>query len=111
MRIIRRRLKQQEKIPFGKFAVGTLLAVVFFDCLAFVHAGLSAANLLLSAALCIVYFKRAVPVRFRKSVSVVYLVLITVFNLPSILMTLLLAFSFALCFAGKLDWNELASTL
>jgi hypothetical protein len=65
MRIIRRRLKQQEKIPFGKFAVGTLLAVVFFDCLAFVHAGLSAANLLLSAALCIVYFKKISTARSR----------------------------------------------
>jgi len=50
-------------------------------------------------------------VRFRKSVSAVYLVLITVFNLPSLLLTFLLGFSFALCFAGKLDWNELAATL
>lgn len=111
MRTNRRRLKQPKKIPFGKFVVVTLLAVVLVNCLAFVHAGFAVANILLALSLCFVYFKRAVPVRFRKSVSAVYLVLITVFNLPSILLTILLAFSFALCFAGKLDWNELAATL
>ena len=111
MRTNRRRLKQPKKIPFGKFVVVTLLAVVLVNCLAFVHAGFAVANILLALSLCFMYFKRAVPVRFRKSVSAVYLVLITVFNLPSILLTLLLAFSFALCFAGKLDWNELAATL
>lgn len=111
MRTNRRRLKQPEKIPFGKFVVVTLLAVVLVNCLAFVHAGFAVANILLALSLCFVYFKRAVPVRFRKSVSAVYLVLITVFSVPSILLTLLIAFSFALCFAGKLDWNELAATL
>ena len=111
MRTNRRRLKQPKKIPFGKFVVVTLLAVVLVNCLAFVHAGFAVANILLALSLCFVYFKRAVPVRFRKSVSAVYLVLITVFNLPSLLLTFLLGFSFALCFAGKLDWNELAATL
>ena len=111
MRTNRRRLKQPKKIPFGKFVVVTLLAVVLVNCLAFVHAGFAVANILLALSLCFVYFKRAVPVRFRKSVSAVYLVLITVFSVPSILLTLLIAFSFALCFAGKLDWNELAATL
>ena len=111
MRTNRRRLKQPKKIPFGKFVVVTLLAVVLVNCLAFVHAGFAVANILLALSLCFVYFKRAVPVRFRKSVSAVYLVLITVFSVPSILLTILLAFSFALCFAGKLDWNELAATL
>ena len=111
MRKNRRRLKQPEKIPFGKFVVVTLLAVVLVNCLAFVHAGFAVANILLALSLCFMYFKRAVPVRFRKSVSAVYLVLITVFSVPSILLTLLIAFSFALCFACKLDWNELAATL
>ena len=111
MRTNRRQLKQSGKIPFGKFVVVTLLAVVLVNCLAFVHAGFAVANILLALSLCFVYFKRAVPVRFRKSVSAVYLVLITVFSVPSILLTLLIAFSFALCFAGKLDWNELAATL
>lgn len=111
MRTNRRRLKQPEKIPFGKFVVVTLLVVVLVNCLTFVHVGFAVANILLASAFCFVYFKRAVPVRFRKSASAFYLVLITVFNLPSILLTLLLAFSFALCFAGKLDWNELAATL
>ena len=111
MRTNRRRLKQPEIIPFGKFVVVTLLAVVLVNCLAFVHAGFAVANILLALSLCFMYFKRAVPVRFRKSVSAVYLVLITVFSVPSLFLTLLLAFSFALCFAGKLDWNELAATL
>jgi len=111
MRTNRRRLKQPKKIPFGKFVVVTLLAVVLVNCLAFVHAGFAVANILLALSLCFVYFKRAVPVRFRKSVSAVYLALITVFNLPSLLLTFLFGFSFALCFAGKLDWNELAATL
>ena len=111
MRTKRSRLTQQAKIPFGKFVVVTLLAVVLVNCLAFVHAGFAVANILLALSLCFVYFKRAVPVRFRKSVSAVYLVLITVFSVPSILLTLLIAFSFALCFACKLDWNELAATL
>lgn len=111
MRIKRMRLKQQARIPFGRFAVVSLLAVLLVNCIAFVHAGFAAVNLLLASALSYVYFKRAVPVRFRKSVSAVYLVLITVFSVPSILLTLLIAFSFALCFAGKLDWNELAATL
>lgn len=111
MRTKRSRLTQQAKIPFGKFVVVTLLAVVLVNCLAFVHAGFAVANILLALSLCFMYFKRAVPVRFRKSVSAVYLVLITVFSVPSILLTLLIAFSFALCFACKLDWNELAATL
>ena len=111
MRKKTRRLERQARVPLGKYFVITLLAVIFVNCLAFVHAGIVVANILLASAFYFVYFKRAVPVRFRKSVSAVYLVLITVFNLPSILLTLLLAFSFALCFAGKLDWNELAATL
>lgn len=111
MRTKRRRLKQQARIPFGRFAVVSLLVVVLVNCLTFVHVGFAMANILLALSLCFVYFKRAVPVRFRKSVSAVYLVLITVFSVPSILLTLLIALSFALCFAGKLDWNELAATL
>ena len=106
-----RRLERQARVPLGKYFVITLLAVIFVNCLAFVHAGIVVANILLALSLCFVYFKRAVPVRFRKSVSAVYLVLITVFSVPSLFLTLLLAFSFALCFAGKLDWNELAATL
>ena len=106
-----RRLERQARVPLGKYFVITLLAVVLVNCLAFVHAGFAVANILLALSLCFMYFKRAVPVRFRKSVSAVYLVLITVFSVPSILLTLLIAFSFALCFAGKLDWNELAATL
>ena len=72
MRTNRRRLKQPEKIPFGKFVVVTLLAVVLDNCLAFVHAGFAVANILLALSLCFMYFKRAVPVRFRKSVSAVW---------------------------------------
>ena len=111
MRMKTRRLERQARVPLGKYFVITLLAVIFVNCLAFVHAGIVVANILLASAFYFVYFKRAVPVRFRKSASAFYLVLITVFILPSILLTLLLAFSFALCFAGKLDWNELAATL
>lgn len=111
MRTNRRRLKQPGRIPFGKFVVVTLLAVVLVNCLAFVHAGFAVANILLALSLCFVYFKRAVPVRVRKTASAIYLVLITVFSLPSIIMMILLSFSFALCFAGKLDWNELAASL
>ena len=111
MRTNRRRLKQPEKIPFGKFVVVTLLAVVLVNCLAFVHAGFAAVNLLLASALSYVYFKRAMPVRFSKTVSVFYLVLITVCSFPSIMLTILLVCSFGLCFTGKLDWNELAATL
>lgn len=106
-----RRLELQIRIPLGRYFIITLLAVILVNCLAFVHAGFAVANILLALSLCFVYLKRAVPVRFRKSVSAVYLVLITVFNLPSLLLTFLLGFSFALCFAGKLDWNELAATL
>ena len=106
-----RRLERQVRIPLGRYFIITLLAVVLVNCLAFVHAGFAVANILLALSLCFMYFKRAVPVRFRKSVSAVYLVLITVFSVPSLFLTLLLAFSFALCFAGKLDWNELAATL
>lgn len=111
MRTKRRRLKQQARIPLGRFAVITLLVVVFTNCIAFVHAGFAAVNLLLASALCHVYFKRAMPVRFSKTVSVFYLVLITVCSFPSIMLTILLVVSFGLCFTGKLDWNELAETL
>ena len=111
MRMKTRRLERQARDPLGKYYVITLLVVVLVNCLTFVHVGFAVANILLALSLCFVYFKRAVPVRFRKSVSAVYLVLITVFSVPSILLTLLIAFSFALCFAGKLDWNELAATL
>ena len=111
MRMKTRRLERQARVPLGKYFVITLLAVIFVNFLSFVHAGIVVANILLASAFCFVYFKRAVPVRFRKSVSAVYLVLITVFSVPSILLTLLIAFSFALCFACKLDWNELAATL
>ena len=111
MRIKRMRLKQQARIPFGRFAVVSLLVVVFTNCIAFVHAGFAAVNLLLASALCYVYFKRAVPVRFPVPLSVVFMVLITVCSFPSIMLTILLVVSFGLCFTGKLDWNELAETL
>ena len=111
MRTKRRRLKQQARIPFGRFAVVSLLAVLLVNCLVFVHAGFAAVNLLLVSALCYVYFKRAVPVRFPVPLSVVFMVLITVCSFPSILMTILLVISFGLCFTGTLDWNELAETL
>ncbi len=111
MRTKRRQLKQQARIPFGRFAVVSLLVVVFTNCIAFVHAGFAAVNLLLASALCYVYFNRAVPVRFSKTVSVFYLVLITVCSFLSIMLTILLVCSFGLCFTGKLDWNELAATL
>ena len=111
MRTKRRRLKQQARIPFGRFAVVSLLAVLLVNCIAFVHAGFAAVNLLLASALCYVYFNRAVPVRFSKTVSVFYLVLITVCSFLSIMLTILLVVSFGLCFTGKLDWNELAETL
>ena len=111
MRIKRMRLKQQARIPFGRFAVVSLLAVLLVNCIAFVHAGFAAVNLLLASALSYVYFKRAMPVRFSKTVSVFYLVLITVCSFPSIMLTILLVCSFGLCFTGKLAWNELAATL
>ena len=111
MRIKRMRLKQQARIPFGRFAVITLLVVLLVNCIAFVHAGFAAVNLLLASALCYVYFNRAVPVRFPVPLSVVFMVLITVCSFPSILMTILLVISFDLCFTGKLDWNELSVTL
>ena len=111
MRTKRRQLKQQARIPFGRFAVVSLLVVVFTNCIAFVHAGFAAVNLLLASALCYVYFNRAVPVRFSKTVSVFYLVLITVCSFLSIMLTILLVCSFGLCLTGKLDWNELAATL
>ena len=90
MQITGRRLKDRARIPFGRFAVVTLLAVLLVNCLVFVHAGFAAVNLLLASALCYVYFNRAVPVRFSKTVSVFYLVLITVCSFPSIMLTILL---------------------
>ena len=106
-----RRLELQIRIPLGRYFIITLLVVVFTNCIAFVHAGFAAVNLLLASALSYVYFKRAMPVRFSKTVSVFYLVLITVCSFPSIMLTILLVVSFGLCFTGKLDWNELAATL
>ena len=76
MRMKTRRLERQARVPLGKYFVITLLAVIFVNFLAFVHAGIVVANILLASAFYFVYFKRAVPVRFRKSVSAVYLVLI-----------------------------------
>ena len=106
-----RRLELQIRIPLGRYFIITLLVVVFTNCIAFVHAGFAAVNLLLASALCYVYFKRAVPVRFPVPLSVVFMVLITVCSFPSIMLTILLVVSFGLCFTGKLDWNELAATL
>ena len=53
------------------------------------------------------YFIKLTP----EEAVAINLLLMVVSNLPSILMTALLAFSVALCFAGRLDWNELAATL
>ena len=81
------------------------------NALAFVHAGLAVANLFLASVLCAICFKRAGLKRFRRSALTAYLLLMVVFNLPSVLMTALLVFSVALCLAGRLNWNELAATL
>jgi len=110
MKMKHKSLLQQNKIQWGRYAVVTLLSVILINGLALIHAGFSAANLLLLVVFCVTYFKYAVPNKFRKTISGLYLVCLIVCSLPSVLLTFLLAVSFALCFAGRLDWNELAAT-
>ena len=45
MRMKTRRLERQARVPLGKYFVITLLAVIFVNCLAFVHAGIVVANI------------------------------------------------------------------
>ena len=111
MRTKSKRLIKQSNISFGRCIAVSVLASVVSNALVFVHAGLSVVNIVLAIALCVIYFKFARPKRFQKFTSAIHLILMTVFNLPSILMSALLVFSFALCFVGSLDWNELAATL
>ena len=111
MRTKQKPLIKQSNIPFGRCVAVSIVASFISNTLAFVHAGIAVANLVLATALCVIYFKFARPKRFQKFASAIYLILMTVFNLPSILMNALLVFSFALCFVGRLDWNELAATL
>ena len=93
-----KRLIKQSNIPFGRcVAVSVLTSVV--------------SNLFLASVLCAICFKRAGLKRFRRLALTAYLLLMVVFNLPSVLMTALLVFSVALCLAGRLNWNELAATL
>ena len=111
MRTKSKRLIKQSNISFGRCIAVSVLASVVSNALVFVHAGLSVVNIVLAIALCSICFKRAGLKRFRRLALTAYLLLMVVSNLPSILMTALLAFSVALCFAGRLDWNELAATL
>ena len=111
MRTKSKRLIKQSNISFGRCIAVSVLSSVVSNALVFVHAGLSVVNIVLAIALCVIYFKFARPKRFKKFTSAINLILMTVFNLPSILMSALLVFSFALCFVGSLDWNELAATL
>ena len=104
-------LIKQSNIPFRRCIAVSVLASVVSNALVFVHAGLSVVNIVLAIALCSICFKRAGLKRFRRSALTAYLLLMVVFNLPSVLMTALLVFSVALCFVGRLDWNELAATL
>ena len=106
-----KRLIKQSNIPFGRCVAVSVLTSVVSNALAFVHAGLAVANLFLASVLCAICFKRAGLKRFRRSALTAYLVLIVISNLPSVMMSALLVFSFALCFVGRLDWNELAATL
>ena len=104
-------LIKQSNISIGRYIAVSALASVVSNALVFVHAGLSVVNIVLAIALCSICFKRAGLKRFRRLALTAYLVLIVISNLPSVLMTALLVFSVALCFAEKLDWNELAATL
>ena len=106
-----KRLIKQCDIPFGRCVAVSVLTSVVSNALAFVHAGLAVSNLFLASVLCAICFKRAGLKRFRRSALTAYLLLMVVFNLPSVLMTALLVFSVALCLAGRLNWNELAATL
>ena len=111
MRTKSKRLIMQSNISLGRCFAASIMASIISNALAFVHAGLSVVNIIRAIALCVIYFKFSRTKRFQKFTSAIYLILITVFNLPSILMSALLVFSFALCFVGRLDWNELAATL
>ena len=111
MRAKQQRLIKQSNIPFGRCVAVSIMASIISNALVFVHAGLSVVNIVLAIALCSICFKRAGLKRFRRSALTAYLLLMGVFNLPSVLMTALLVFSVALCLAGRLNWNELAATL
>ena len=126
MRTKSKRLIKQSNISFGRCIAVSVLASVVSNALVFVHAGLSVVNIVLAVfvhaglsvvnivlaiALCSICFKYARLKRFRRLALTAYLFLIVISNLPSVLMSALLVFSFALCFVGRLDWNELAATL
>lgn len=111
MRAKQQRLIKQSNISFGRCVAVSIMASIISNTLAFVHAGIAVANLVLATALCVICFNRAGLKRFRRSALTAYLLLMVVFNLPSVLMTALLVFSVALCLAGRLNWNELAATL
>ena len=104
-------LIKQSNISFGRCIAVSVMASIISNALVFVHAGLSVVNIVLAIALCSICFKRAGLKRFRRLALTAYLFLIVISNLPSVLMSALLVFSFALCFVGRLDWNELAATL
>ena len=111
MRAKQQRLIKQSNIPFGRCVAVSIMASIISNTLAFVHAGVAVANLVLATALCVICFNRAGLKKFRRSALTAYLLLMVVFNLPSVLMTALLVFSVVLCLAGRLNWNELAATL
>ena len=111
MRTKSKRLIEQSNISFGRCFAVSVLASFVSNAFAFIHAGLSVVNIVLAIALCSICFKRAGLKRFRRLALTAYLFLIVISNLPSVLMSALLVFSFARCFVGRLDWNELAATL
>ena len=111
MRTKQKPLIKQSNIPFRRCIAVSVLASVVSNALVFVHAGLSVVNIVLAIALCSICFKYARLKRFRRLALTAYLFLIVISNLPSVLMSALLVFSFVLCFVGRLDWNELAATL
>ena len=111
MRTKQKPLIKQSNIPFRRCIAVSVLASFVSNALVFVQAGLSVVNIVLSIALCSICFKRAGLKRFQRLALTAYLLLMVVFNLPSVLITALLVFSVALCLAGRLNWNELAATL
>lgn len=111
MRMKSTRITKQSNIPYGRCVAVSILVSFISNILALFHASVSAVNLILAAALCIVCFKRVRVKSFQRLAMTIHFLLIIILNLPSIMMTTLLVLSFVLCFAGRLDWNELAATL
>lgn len=87
MKAKQQRLIKQFNIPFGRCFAVSIIASIISNALAFVHAGLSVVNIVLATALCFICFKRAGLKRFRRPALTAYLILMVVFNLPSVLMT------------------------